>query len=765
MTTFVGRRSELATLSRTLRTARLVTVTGAGGSGKTRLAAAIFARAADAVWVDLIDIRDASAVAAAVERALGVGGDGTLDSKFLVPAMRDGPRLIVVDNCEHVIAACRDAVSRLLHASSDVRILATSRAALGVAGEVVWRLPPLSLPEESASERLGHGLRADAVRLFVERARSARSDLRLDDAAFAVIGDLCRRLDGLPLAIELAAARTRHMPIVEIASRLGSLRAVGDRDAAVARHQTMTAALDWSYRLIEDRERTLLRRLSVFAGGFTAAGAEAVGGEDVSATVEVLASLVDHSLVEFSAETGRYRLLEPVRQYAEQLLRDAGEDPVAIERAARFVVRLVTETMGLDRGVPRADLLIRPEFPNAAAFMPWLIEHDPAAALRLMTRFALRYRSAVPVHLSVVATWLDRGLASHRVRDLARASALVAWGHMSWSLDRVGAAADAQRGAVTEALGIAEELCDEIASANARLYRAVLTASYESTETALAEYDDLIPTLAHHPRLLALAHSRRAVLRQAMDDADGADKDLRAAFAAWDRIGDGLVSGRAMTMICAAEVLFRAGRVQDAVVQARRAIAAQGANDEPLEAAAFVELAHLAAAAGDHDRALRLVGIADRLMQGVGSWLAPGFLLSDWSWLPPLEDRLGPRSHALRKEGRMMPLDGAVAYAIGERAAMPLTGRELTAANLVADGLTNKEIATRLRISERTAENHVQRARDKLGLRSRAQIARWVAEHLRGATDRVPAGDNPNGLRCQRDRTASARAMSLADGQ
>src|SRR5687768_16942462 len=200
MTTFVGRRSELAILSRTLRSARLVTVTGTGGSGKTRLAAVIFARSADAAWVDLADIREPSAVAAAVERALGVGGGGTLDPEFLVAALRDGPRLIVLDNCEHVIVPCRKAVLRLLDASRDVRILATARTALGAPGEIVWRLPPLSLPDAPSSKGLGGGIRADAVRLFVERARAARPDLRLDHAAYLEISDVCRRLEGLPLA-------------------------------------------------------------------------------------------------------------------------------------------------------------------------------------------------------------------------------------------------------------------------------------------------------------------------------------------------------------------------------------------------------------------------------------------------------------------------------------------------------------------------------------------------------------------------------------
>ena len=726
-TTFVGRRSELADLSRLLRAARIVTVIGAGGVGKTRLADVVFQRTRDAVWVDLADLREGAAVPAAIEGALGLRGDGTLATTTLTSGRRDGPRLVVLDNCEHLIDSCRDCVVRLLRALPATRILATSRAALDVSGETVWRVPPLTLPNPSVSQRPGQGMRTDAVRLFVERARTAHPGLRLDEATFEVIGQICRRLDGLPLAIELVAARLRHLSLEEIAARLGSVRAfdVVKTGPAVPRHRTMNAALDWSYALLDNEQRTLLRRLSVFAAGFTATGAEAVAGEDISSAVDALAGLVDQSLVEFSPQEGRYRLLEPIRRYAEENLRAAREEQATIERAARYLIRLTTEELGLDRGVPRADLLIRADFANVAAMMPWLLRWDPRFALRMMTRFAVRYRSAVPVHLSVVASWLERGLSTYPVRDSVRADALYAWGFMLWSLDREGASADLQRRAAKESLAIASDVGDERGVAQARSFLAVLAASYGSTEEGLAAYDALIPTLAH-PRMLAMAHSRRAVLRQLLHDHDGARSDLRAAHAHWDRSADALASGRGITMICAAEVMFGAGRLDEAIAQARMAIAAQRANAEPLEAAAFVGLAHLAAAVGDDERALRLVGIADSLRGEVGSWLEPRFRLTDWSWLPLVVERLGPRAVRLRVEGRRLPLSRAVAYALGEHDGAPLTARETVAATLVADGLTDKEIAARLRISDRTAENHVQHVRDKLGLRSRVEIARWI---------------------------------------
>lgn len=724
-TSFVGRRRELAALSRLLASTRLLTITGVGGSGKTRLAAALGARVrtASLAWVDLAQIVDPSEVAPAIERAIGAEGDGTLRTAAVSEALRAARALVVLDNCEHVLDGCRDAARRVLDADASVRIVATSRISLGIAEELAWRAPPLMLP--SGSDGLGHGIRADAIRLFLERARGARPAFALDASTSACVTEICRRLEGLPLAIELAAARLRHMAVAELAESIGSPRVLSTDDGD-PRHRTMTAALDWSYDLLDDQQRTLLSRVSVFPGGFTTAGAEAVSPERTDVGT-VLGSLVDASVVEFRSSDERYRLLEPVRQYADERLRQREERERVTALAARYLVDLVTVTLGLESGPSRADLLVRSEFANAAALMPWLIRNDPGAALRLMSRFAHRYRNAVPAHLSVVRSWLARGLSAHQGRDLTRADALLAWGFMTWALDRERTAGPEMRRAVAEAREIAERIGNDSTTAQARLFDAIHAATYGPLDEALHAYDDLIPTVVQ-PRMLALAFSERAVLRQHAGDHEGARADIRDAFATWDRSGEPLWADRTLTMICAAEVSFVSGHADEATKQLRQAIAARRSTGEPQEAPPFVALASLAAATRDDERAVRLAGVADRLRQEVGSWLQPLSRLSDLSWLSRIEDRLGPRAARLRAEGRRMPLDLAIGYALGERASTGLTEREEAVARLVADGLTDKEIAAHLRISARTAENHVQRVRDKLGLRSRAQIARWVAD-------------------------------------
>lgn len=729
-TSFVGRRRELAALSRLLRSTRLLTIAGGGGSGKTRLAGALVGRIRKrpVAWVDLAEIREPSGVSPAIERAIGALGDGMLRTENVAAALRNGPQIIVLDNCEHVIDRCRDATARLLGADAQVRIVATSRVPLGLMTELVWRAPPLSLPDAAELDGLGHGIRADAVKLFVERARGARSEFALDDSTAVSVGEICRRLEGLPLAIELAAARLRHMPLAELADRIGSLEMLTGGESDLTRHRTMTATLDWSYELLDEQGRFLLRRLSVFAGSFTTASAKAVSGKELPDALTAVGSLVDKSLVEFLSN-GRYRLLEPVRQYAEDRLRERLEVESAIEPAARYLLTLATDSLGVDSGVPSADLRIRDEFANVAAVMPWLVRNDSAGALRLMTRFADRHRAAVPVHLSVVSSWLERALDAHPSRDRARAEALVAWANMTWSTDRDGTAGEAARQAAASALATALDIGDEQAETKARFMIATLAFRYASPEQAIRTYDDVIPRLVH-PRMVAFARSGRSVLRQMVGDPAGAREDLREAFAAWDRHGDPLVTERASTMLCAAEIAFLSGEPEEAAAHLRQAIAARRLSGEPHEPAPFELLAHVAALAGDGHRALRLAGIADRLRQELGTWAIPWFRLADRSWLPDLERELGAKAASLRSEGRGMSIRVAVAYALGERTSTALTEREEAVARLVADGLTDKEIGARLRMSQRTAENHVQRVRDKLGLRSRAQIARWIAQQM-----------------------------------
>src|SRR6202166_30972 len=329
LTSFVGRDAQLTQLRELLTQNRVVTLTGAGGVGKTRLAIQVAAQAAgefsDGVWyVDLAPITDPELVPIAVARALGLPdqpGRSTMDS--LLRFVRDRQMLVVLDNCEHLLDASAELVVALLGAAPGLALLATSREAIGVAGEVSWRVPSLSLDGE-------------AVELFADRARHARPDFTLTDGNAAVVGEICARLDGVPLAIELAAARVRALSPPEILDSLHDRFRLltGGARTAVRRQQTLRASVDWSHALLTEPERVLFRRLAVVVGGFDLDAAQAVaGGGEVERyqVLDQLTLLVDKSLV-VADDTGgrtRYRLLETVRQYALEKLGESGDaDPV-----------------------------------------------------------------------------------------------------------------------------------------------------------------------------------------------------------------------------------------------------------------------------------------------------------------------------------------------------------------------------------------------------------------------------------------------------
>jgi predicted ATPase/class 3 adenylate cyclase/DNA-binding NarL/FixJ family response regulator len=325
LTSFVGRDAELTQLRELLTDNRVVTLTGAGGVGKTRLATQVAAQLAgefgDGAWyVDLAPITDPELVAVTVARALGLPdhpGRSTMDT--LTRFIADRQMLVVLDNCEHLLDASAELVVALLSEAGRLTVLATSREAIGVAGEVSWRVPSLSLDGE-------------AIELFTDRARHARPDFTLTDDNAAVVGEICARLDGLPLAIELAAARVRALSLAEILDSLHDRFRLltGGARTAVRRQQTLRASVDWSHALLTEPERVLLRRLAVFLGGFGLDAAQAVaGGGDVARyqVLDQLTLLVDKSLVvaEDSGGRTRYRLLETVRQYALEKLGESGE--------------------------------------------------------------------------------------------------------------------------------------------------------------------------------------------------------------------------------------------------------------------------------------------------------------------------------------------------------------------------------------------------------------------------------------------------------
>ncbi|HWS81019.1 MAG TPA: AAA family ATPase [Rubrobacter sp.] len=356
LSSFVGREKELAEVGRLLKETRLLTLTGSGGCGKTRLALAAAGELEgmfeDGVWlVELAPLADPSLVPQAVASALGVRQQsGRPLSGSLSGYLRHKRALVVLDNCEHLIGACADLVDALLRSCPGLRILGTSREALGITGEVAWPVPSLSLPDLRRLPEVASLPRYESARLFIERAAAVKPSFALTERNAVAVAQVCYRLDGIPLAVELAAARTKMLSVEQIAGRLDDcfgLLTDGGR-TAMPRHQALHATMEWSHELLGREERVLFRRLSVFAGEFTLEAAESVcTGENLERddVLELLSHLVDKSLVVVREEDGeaRYRLLEKVRQYAREKLDGTGDEAEVGRRHLGFYVVLAEE--------------------------------------------------------------------------------------------------------------------------------------------------------------------------------------------------------------------------------------------------------------------------------------------------------------------------------------------------------------------------------------------------------------------------------------
>ena len=443
VTSFVGRESELADVERMLGEQRLVTLTGVGGAGKTRLALEVAARSVpdwrDGVFfVDLSALVDPELVPGHVAAALDVREQQNSSVvEQLAKRLREAELLLLLDNCEHLRAASAELTRRLLADSPGLRVLATSRAPLGVPGEIDYGVPPLSVPGADAG--VAEVRSSEAVRLFLARAQGTLPNLRDDDAALDVAASICRELDGLPLAIELAAARTKAFSLEEIATRLSDRFRflVSWRRLTPARHRTLAEAIGWSYELLAEDERELLARLSVFAGGFTlAAVTESCLDGDEMRAVELIGQLVDASLVvpDVRQQQTRFRLLETVRQYAGGRLDELSESAATRDRHAAYFLALVEDlwTMQL------ADLggfveRLRRDSENLRSALSWSRETGNAEQLLRLTKGMWRFWW-VQGSLSEGRAWLDAALEQGAQLDPAlRAEALEGAAGLAWA--------------------------------------------------------------------------------------------------------------------------------------------------------------------------------------------------------------------------------------------------------------------------------------------------------------------------------------------
>ena len=464
-TSFVGRRHEMLEVKRALAMTRLLTLTGAGGSGKTRLALEVgkdlLGAYPDGVWlVELAGLSEGTLVPPAVAGVLGVqerAGQSLTDT--IGEVLRWKRMLLVLDNCEHLVEAAASLVDALLDSCQELRILATSREALGVAGEIRWTVPALSVPGPGSPSAVEDLEGYESARLFAERASERRPGFALHSGNAVAVAEICRKLDGIPLAIELAAARTGALAVEEISGRLAdSLELLTDGGRTRSpRQRTLRGALDWSYELLGEEERKLFRRLSVFAGGWTLAAAEVVGaGNDLeeSAVIELLSQLVDKSLVriELTGEALRYGFLEPVRQYAREKLGQSGEAEVVRRKHAAFFLALAEEAEPRLRGPQDREWLERleEEHDNMRAALLWVLERGEFE-LGLMLAGALGMFWYAHGHLGEGRRWLEETLVKDTRASLeARIRALEALFWLAveqWDFDRAEAVSPGGDGA------------------------------------------------------------------------------------------------------------------------------------------------------------------------------------------------------------------------------------------------------------------------------------------------------------------------------
>ena len=789
-TTFIGREQALGELRHKLSTARLLTLTGPGGSGKTRLAVQLAGELIpdfpDGLWfVDLVPLGDASLVAQKVMSAVGIQEQGNWDAQETLASFFATKRaLLLLDNCEHLIEGVAALVDALLRTTVDLIVLTTGREALRLAGEVIWPVTPLAVPSDDQRLSVEDLRRWDAIRLFVDRAALKLPAFELTRENARSVAAICWQLDGLPLAIELAAARMASMSPAQFLARLGDRLSLVSSSArgTSPKQRTLEATFDWSYGLLEDRERTVFRRLGAFSSLFTLEAVEAVCGEGipVDEVLDLLTEIVQKSLVVVEHRPGdeiRYRLLETVRLYVRSKLLELDEHAHLEQRLAQFCLSIAqhaSEQLHSPDAAAWIDLLDDQE-DDLRAVLGWCLTHDAAMGLELASMLVECWD--LRGHLTEGRKWLGEFLNLNHTVDQVRGDALAGAGLLAW---RQGDNPSA-RSHYEDCLSIGRS-----------------TQNRELEARALRGLGDASLGLGDYSQAEALSRESLAIFRAAGNTAETAQTLSRLGNAAinrggpaasipfyeeslalYRRLGDRIGIANQLWSLSPGEMLL--GELAQARLHLEECLRIRTEIKDELGIPyvhvmlgyAEMELGDLAAARSQLCAALpRLLELGDRwgismaldfmggvavraakwadslclagaseaVRSSIGAQQLPSVKRVANPWLAKARRRLttdeADRAH---RDGLQMTAEAAVNFAMrfleaGQGrvtatggAELGLSRRELQVARLVSEGNTNREIAKMLFISERTVDNHVKHIFEKLNFRSRAQVGAWLA--------------------------------------
>jgi predicted ATPase/class 3 adenylate cyclase len=674
VSSFVGREDALRQVKKVFASTRLLTLLGVGGLGKTRLSLQIGADAMDeypdGVWfVELAPLPDPTLVPQAVASALGVVEEsGSPVQKALVKHVHDRKLLLILDNCEHLALAAAEVAKSLLQAGPQIKVLATSRESLRISGETTFSVPPLAVPQKNRPISVAALTEYESVRLFTERAVAAKPTFAVTDKNGQAIAEICHTLDGIPLALELAAARVRALPVEAIATRLSDrfrLLTGGDK-TSLPRQQTLRACIDWSFDLLSVTEQSMLRRLAVFAGGWTLEAAERVGADpivDVFEVVDLLTHLVEKSLVQLEADGARYRLLETVRQYAKERLEEAGEKGQTRTRHLAFFVDLAEEAsphlMGPEQGewLERLDL----ERENLLVAHSWCDRAERGSELGLRLLSAVRVywitRGLGLLGLRVMAEALGRPGA--RDRNLLRCRALDATAYLCYFMGRYADAKIYE----DEGLAIAREIDDKDRTVAALTLLGAVSLALADRAAARQHLEESLALARElgEPIRLEQALTSLAELYRVEGDLDKAEP-LYTESLAMNR-NEGAGSNIAVNLLNLAMVAIGRGsadRAREILVEAMQIAA--GIGSKPACRNALDVAVGLAVLLEDWARAARIYGAAQFELEQTGVRRET----ADEAFLAPLvakaKEALGESAFAAAEnEGRALAFDESIA--------------------------------------------------------------------------------------------------------